>query len=79
MTNTKTTELLARATSALYPTPAVGVCPVARPYATITVTLPDGTEGTATASHVIAAIRQGGHVSVQQGKRVDVMHASQLA
>lgn len=79
MMNTKTTDLLARAISALYPTPAVGCCPVAHPYATITVTLPDGTTGVATASHVICAIRQSGHVSVAQGKRVDVMHASQLA
>lgn len=84
MTNTNDTlaALRTRALDAMRPATPVGVAPREDLYATITVTLPDGSIGVAAAVSVAQATMPGGYtwpVSVLQGKRCDSWHVSQLS
>lgn len=80
MTNTTTTELLARATIAIRPTVAA---PQGNVSATMTVRLPDGTVGTVSCKDLLGS--QGGQdVEVRQyqhggGCRRDLWWLSQLS
>lgn len=84
MTNTDT--LRSRSLAALVVAPARDTAAQRHnAYATITVTLPDGSTGVAVALDVAAATYGHGvgsddcHVRVRQGQRVDLWHVSQLA
>lgn len=81
---TTTDTLRTRALDAMRPAAPVGVAPRKNFYATITVTLPDGSTGVASAADVACATtitRRDAQpaVRVRQGKRVDLWHVSQLA
>lgn len=86
MTNPTTTALRARALAALVVAPARDTAAQRHnAFATIAVTLPDGSTGVATALDLAAATYGHGigaddcHVSVRQGQRVDLWHVSQLS
>lgn len=88
MTNTDTlTALRTRAMLAIRPEAPIGVVVHDDHLALVAVTLPDGTTGMARATDVLSAQicadrgDDGGlaHLQVQQGKRVDLWHVSQLA